>query len=602
MIKMPIRLETRPEWKELLSDAFSQRNNLERLAGMERQLTGEYIRPIMLIQAQSRRQGIETLTVETIEKCLMEDFNVPRDYIARATGTDYEIEGVDLLREDCKIKYIITIQALREGWDCPFAYVLCSVADVKSSRPVEQILGRILRMPKAERKEKEGLNLAYAFSTSQNFSDSANALTDALIENGFDKLEAKDMIVRAYAEQTEIPIRDGDLFGQPVVYHIPEMPDLTSLPSFVNNSLEFNPGRLTMTVVAPVTPEVKDAVLEHTKSSGAKAVLEKILNEIVGVKPPIKKIISIPMLAIKTGDLFEQFEENHLLDREWNLADFDSHLTEQEYSSVRQTGGIGEISIADSGHLQFKFMPELALQMALLDGNRYFSQSDLIVWLDRNIPHHDIPPDQSALFILNAIEFLMAERNLTLDELNHDKFRLRQAISDKIQQHRITVKAQAYQSLLFPEECSPVVINPGIVFSYDPLKYPCSRICQGRYRWRKHFYSQVGDLKNDGEEYDCAIFIDQMPEVESWVRNLERRPNTSFWLQTSTDKFYPDFVCLLKDGRYLVIEYKGADRWTNDDSKEKRMIGEIWEKRSGGKCLFIMPLGKDFAAIRTKTL
>lgn len=74
-----------------------------------------------------------------------------------------------------------------------------------------------------------------------------------------------------------------------------------------------------------------------------------------------------------------------------------------------------------------------------------------------------------------------------------------------------------------------------------------------------------------------------------------------FWLQTATDKFYPDFVCRLKDGRLLVVEYKGADRWSNDDSKEKRRLGELWELKSGGKCLFVMPKGKDFGAIKGKS-
>jgi hypothetical protein len=87
-----------------------------------------------------------------------------------------------------------------------------------------------------------------------------------------------------------------------------------------------------------------------------------------------------------------------------------------------------------------------------------------------------------------------------------------------------------------------------------------------------------------GENGDGNLLVqgDILPEVKTWVRNLERRPNHSFWLQTSTDRFYPDFVCLLNDGRYLVIEYKGEDRWSNDDSREKRIIGEVWNRRSEG--------------------
>jgi type III restriction enzyme len=87
------------------------------------------------------------------------------------------------------------------------------------------------------------------------------------------------------------------------------------------------------------------------------------------------------------------------------------------------------------------------------------------------------------------------------------------------------------------------------------------------------------------EEAECAAIIDSMPEVEYWVRNLER-DRFSFWLPTPTDKFYPDFVALLKDGRYLVVEYKGKGYLDSDDTREKRLIGELWEGRSKGKCLF----------------
>jgi type III restriction enzyme len=71
-----------------------------------------------------------------------------------------------------------------------------------------------------------------------------------------------------------------------------------------------------------------------------------------------------------------------------------------------------------------------------------------------------------------------------------------------------------------------------------------------------------------------------------------------FRLHFLTDKFYPDFVCKLKDDRYLVVEYKGADRWSNDDSKEEHRLGELWALKSEGRCLFVMPKGKDWEAIK----
>ena len=110
----------------------------------------------------------------------------------------------------------------------------------------------------------------------------------------------------------------------------------------------------------------------------------------------------------------------------------------------------------------------------------------------------------------------------------------------------------------------------------------------------------VGELKSVGEECDCAVFLDQLDAVKYWVRNLERRPESSFWLPTSTDRFYPDFVARLTDGRILVVEFKGEHLWSNDDSREKRAVGEVWADWSNGACLFVMPKGPDWGAIEAK--
>ena len=139
------------------------------MAQAERRATGEYIRPIMLLQAQPKSQNHDTLTVEVVEQCLLEDFSIPAGQIRRATGTDKGLEGVDLSDPFCDVRYIITVQALREGWDCPFAYVLSPVAEMRSSTAVEQILGRIMRLPKAQRKQHEEMNMSYAFAASRNF-------------------------------------------------------------------------------------------------------------------------------------------------------------------------------------------------------------------------------------------------------------------------------------------------------------------------------------------------------------------------------------------------------------------------------------------------
>ena len=94
----------------------------------------------------------------------------------------------------------------------------------------------------------------------------------------------------------------------------------------------------------------------------------------------------------------------------------------------------------------------------------------------------------------------------------------------------------------------------------------------------------------------CAQVIDSLAAVQYWIRNVARH-SKSFWLPTATDKFYPDFVALLNDGRLLVVEYKGAHIAEGSDTNEKRTVGALWERKSNGKGLFVvaekMVDGKD---------
>ncbi|MDE0211989.1 MAG: restriction endonuclease subunit R, partial [Boseongicola sp.] len=77
------------------------------------------------------------------------------------------------------------------------------------------------------------------------------------------------------------------------------------------------------------------------------------------------------------------------------------------------------------------------------------------------------------------------------------------------------------------------------------------------------------------------------PGVKFWLRNVANHP-ASFWLPTARGKFYPDFVALLEDGRLMVVEYKGSHIAEGPKTAEKRTIGELWERRSDGRCLFLM--------------
>ena len=110
----------------------------------------------------------------------------------------------------------------------------------------------------------------------------------------------------------------------------------------------------------------------------------------------------------------------------------------------------------------------------------------------------------------------------------------------KIEQHRIAQRKKAYQALLFGPEAVAIEVSPESCLTYDEDRYDPNRQYEGGYKFPKHIFRAIGEL--NGEEFECAIEIEQMSEVKKWVRNIERRPDSSFSLPTSTDRFYPDFV------------------------------------------------------------
>lgn len=162
--------------RQLASGDRSRRDNRAWLEGIAER-DGGGIRSITLYQAQPAMERAEA-TVEVVRRHLVEDCRIPEDRVAVATGNQRELDGVDLFDPACKIEHVITVDALKEGWDCSFAYVFCSLASIRSRGAVEQLLGRVLRMPFATRHSSAELNRAYAHVSEKNFFDAAEGLHD----------------------------------------------------------------------------------------------------------------------------------------------------------------------------------------------------------------------------------------------------------------------------------------------------------------------------------------------------------------------------------------------------------------------------------------
>ncbi|MHB9138978.1 MAG: DEAD/DEAH box helicase [Victivallaceae bacterium] len=600
MIKLPIRLATKTDWKSTLADAIAQRADLEQRAQIEYQKTGEYIRPLMLLQAQNRSKNQETMDSDFIKKTLLEEFKVPEFQIAVATGETRELTDIDLFDRNCEIRYIITVQALREGWDCSFAYVLCSVNEVHASTSVEQILGRILRLPHRLPKQDKALNKAYAFITSSRFAETARSLIDALVENGFNQQEAQEFISVCQPEIPDFPLIQATRRIEPKVIVMQEVPDPATLPKELRNKIKIDTQARTVTITQYLQPEEEKTFAQHlVMEDSQKHFFEEAQKHreesIALLQSPSEhnKIFDVPQLYVKDGDWLELFEEQTLMDQGWELSDFDARLTDAEFADfMREDSELGEIDIGQRGMLKSHFIAELNHEIALIDFvDASWTEGEVIYSLARNLFYPELTPQDKEQFLQVLIGDLTGRRNIPLAQLVRKRFILRKIIDAKIKSCRQNSRDKTFQELLFGNDALELEVSPERCFSFNPDQYPARYNCSQSQMFRKHYYPVVGELEDKGEEFECACFIDGLDEVEFWVRNLERNPSFSFWLQTSSDKFYPDFVCKLKDGRILVVEHKGADRWTNDDSKEKRRIGELWAAKSHGKCLFAMPSG-----------
>src|SRR5207244_12790629 len=126
MVKLPVIVHNQKDKTEVLQSALNLQRGLEAMAKAEEKQTGKYIRPIVLFQAQPR-VGEENTTFERIKEKLVA-LGIPEEQIKIKTADINELKGIELISRDCHMRYIITVNALKEGWDCPFAYVLASLA------------------------------------------------------------------------------------------------------------------------------------------------------------------------------------------------------------------------------------------------------------------------------------------------------------------------------------------------------------------------------------------------------------------------------------------------------------------------------------------
>ncbi|HLE62813.1 MAG TPA: hypothetical protein VI750_06735, partial [Pyrinomonadaceae bacterium] len=380
-----------------------------------------------------------------------------------------------------------------------------------------------------------------------------------------------------------------------------------------------------ITVVVPLDKAETERLASCVKSPEAKARVVEVIKLVTEAerafggtgqtRPPSpyeqQLDFFVPFLCVQENGMLFEFDSTFLIEHEWKLSEKDASLAEYYNPLERPANFSGVVDIGAKGDVQTRvlendkaadFITTVHQQVLQFSGGGDWTTAKLIAWLDRHIEHKDIAAGESAEFLRKVIRGLMTKFGITdVSVLALDRFRLRDEVERRIDRHRAAEYEAAFQMYLLPQSRLVVTNDRGI--NFKTMAYEPSWLYEGSFQFRKHYFgAKPGELreKTPGgdltEEIKCAQFIDAMPQVKFWVRNLARK-TSSFRLQTSTDWFYPDFICQLVDGRVLVVEYKGKVFYDSTDSEEKRAVGAVWASRSGGKCLFVMPTEGDFSAL-----
>jgi type III restriction enzyme len=229
-----------------------------------------------------------------------------------------------------------------------------------------------------------------------------------------------------------------------------------------------------------------------------------------------------------------------------------------------------------------------------------WTENSLALALDKLITDVRFSQSERLKWCLGHVHHLVSERDIPLSALWRAKFVLGRKLVEQIKELKAKEAEKSYQQYLFaPEAKADVSFDE--TFEFTDGMYDGQKPYRGKFRFKKHFLEIVPEIDggDSGEEFQCAMALESLSELKHWLRNVSRHP-ASFRLPLAQGWTYPDFVAELDDGRLLVVEYKGEHLLSDPNTKEKKLIGELWERKMNGRGLYLMAVkkcdGKDVRA------
>ena len=208
MIKMPLEIHNQKQnnWQKTLESAYNKQQELEANTQNLESKTQRYIHPIVLVRVEHTgklQREKNTIHAEDVKDYLIKNLSVHASSIRIQSSEKKELKGENLTESRCAVRWIITKDALKEGWDCAFAYILVLLDNTRAPRAVTQMVGRVLRQPNAQKvEEDETLNRCYIYCNRLAVAETLKIVRQGLKDEGL--IHVKNILV------TDHDIKESD--------------------------------------------------------------------------------------------------------------------------------------------------------------------------------------------------------------------------------------------------------------------------------------------------------------------------------------------------------------------------------------------------------
>ena len=583
MVKLPVIVYNHNTKSQVIDSALHLQRRLEKTAEQEK--SGNYIRPIVLFQAESRLQGSEDReTFEKIKQTLL-SLKIPNEQIKIKTAEIDELKGVDLMSPDCPVRYVITINALKEGWDCPFAYILASLADKSSEVDVKQIVGRVLRLPNAKRNENDILNLSYVLTASSKFQETLDNVVKGLNHAGFSDRDyrAVDASEPEQQPQESVIVNPTSLFpdfisnptsdedenidperisfkGDDEKEQIPGGEDTISdtVADILNNAQreadELNrkiDSQEDFMITPELAPAVKTATIQSIFVESAKQI--EIPMFFVPNSSPEKSLFSRP------DDI--RLEGQHLL-KSFKLSQQPADITFSASEATMYKVDIDENTDEHAPRYEkvkgatYNFILDYIRQAESFDAKLLRCSKIVADTMGKMIPlkQKDIQGYVARIFE----DFSEEKLEDFMRHLNENSIIIKNRILTLEDEHKETV----FRNLVDTDQIymKPAYTIPNKI----TLKSPSQSITKMLHTKEESVNGFEAEVIND---------VANLDSVEWWMRNVEKK---DFYINGFINH-YPDFIIKTKKGKIVLLETKGDHL----DAEKKIRLGKIWAQKAG---------------------